>query len=201
MLGAGVILWRAQFTCLELVLTVGCDFRWGWWPECLCMWSFYFLMAWWQSLKKTRWTLYPLSWAVLSNHIISILISYCYCNRSPQTSGSKQHKFIILEFWGATNLKWVSLDSNQGVGRATFFLGALWTIHFLAFSSVLRSPHSLARGPFLYLQSQQCRNFKSFSALTLVPSFSTYKDLRTFLIYNMSCKTWRHHWKLATLSN
>jgi hypothetical protein len=41
----------------------------------------------------------PIPWKQKDGEWRSVSVSYCCCNKWPQTSGLKQNKFIILQFW------------------------------------------------------------------------------------------------------
>lgn len=50
----------------------------------------------------------------------SVLVFYYCYNRLPQTGGLQQNTVIFSQFLSVRNLRWVSLDENQGVNRAVF---------------------------------------------------------------------------------
>lgn len=77
--------------------------------------------------------------------------------------GSKQHKFVLLQFCRSDDLS-LSLGPKQGVSRAVLSPQALGRIHLLAFPASrvhLHPVYFLAGGPFLpgnsiLLQSSSC---------------------------------------------
>ena len=90
-----------------------------------------------------------------------MLVSYCCCNKLHTCSGLKQYSFSILEFWRSEVQKgsqWANIKVSAGLCSCWRF----WQrIHFLPFPASRACLDSLAHGPFLHLQSQQCNIFKS----------------------------------------
>lgn len=55
-----------------------------------------------------------------SNYVQVYVSSYCCCNKYHKLGCFKQHKLILLQFWGPE----VSLADIQVIGRAVFILDA-----------------------------------------------------------------------------
>lgn len=77
---------------------------------------------------------------LLSTALRPPLVSYCQCNKLPQTSGFTKSMYFLL-FLGVRSLKWVSLDSNHQQGPV--FLEGLGETRFPFLSCLLVRPTCL----------------------------------------------------------
>ena len=120
----------------------------------------------------------------------SMLVSYGYYNKSPQTWRLKTAQIYSPTVLEDGVPKSVSLGWNQGVGSNLLPLGTLGKnlfhcvfqpleLYSWPFSSLSDHLYSLAHGPFLHLQNQQWQVESFFHGisltLTLLPPMSTFK--------------------------
>ena len=69
----------------------------------------------------------------------TVLLSYCHCNKLPQTSWLKITRIYYLIVLEVRSPKSVSLDQNRGVSGPAFLLATLGDVLFLCFFQLLEA--------------------------------------------------------------
>lgn len=96
----------------------------------------------------------------------AVFVSCGCCNKLPNLMAQTTQidYFIVLE---VKSMTWVSLNQKSRYWQAVFPPEALWENLFLTSPASRIHLHSLASGPFVHLQSQQC----SISPFSLTLTF------------------------------